>query len=105
MTKTTGYIAAGCAAIFFGSNFIPLKTYDMGDGMYFQMIMSIGIWVLGLIYEIIRNGLTAEFHPFALIGGMIWATGNHSINYSIFVIYSMIYCDILIYIFILHKHR
>ena len=71
-----GYLGALTAAVFFGSNYIPVKKYEMGDGMYFQFIMAIGIWVIGLFYFIIQEPSTGYFHPFALLGGVIWSIGN-----------------------------
>eukprot|EP01084_Bolivina_argentea_P158435 275990_1 len=76
MGKLEGFIAAAIAVFGFGSNFIPCKHYDMGDGFFFNVIMCLGIWMLGLIYEIIQFPSTSEFHPFALLGGLIWCTGN-----------------------------
>ena len=76
MGKAVGFVAAAVAAIFFGSNYIPCKQYDMGDGMYFQFVMAVGIWVLGLFYFIIQEPETGYFHPFALLGGTIWSLGN-----------------------------
>lgn len=76
MGHIEGFAAAGIAAVFFGSNFIPCKQYDMGDGMYFQFVMAVGIWVLGLFYFIYQEPQTGYFHPFALLGGTIWSIGN-----------------------------
>lgn len=79
MTLGLGFAAAGVAAIGFGSNFVPAKKYDMGDGMMFQMMMALGVWITGLIYAIIQslnNDDTVYFHPIALLGGVIWVAGN-----------------------------
>jgi hypothetical protein len=32
MTVATGLIGAAVAVVFFGSNFVPLKKYETGDG-------------------------------------------------------------------------
>ena len=76
MGYPVGFTAAAIAAICFGSNYIPCKKYDMGDGMYFQFVMAVGIWVMGLFYYIYQEQITAYFHPFALLGGFIWSVGN-----------------------------
>merc|ERR1712113_595526 len=38
--------------------------------------MAVGIWVFGLGYFIYQEPTTGYFHPFALLGGMIWSIGN-----------------------------
>lgn len=85
VTATVGYIGIACAVLFFGSNFIPIKKYETGDGMFFQFVVCIGrfcidchshlgIWVMGAIVAVIRQ--QNVFSLFAMMGGMIWATGN-----------------------------
>ena len=36
---TLGFAAAAVAVVCFGSNFVPVKRYDTGDGIFFQFIM------------------------------------------------------------------
>ncbi|XP_077989959.1 transmembrane protein 144-like [Glandiceps talaboti] len=69
-----GFIAAGIAVVFFGSNFVPVKKFESGDGMFFQWILESAIWIVGLIVNMIRHAPT--FHPIAMLGGFLWATGN-----------------------------
>jgi len=69
-----GLIAVAIAVVFFGSNFIPIKQYKTGDGMFFQWILCVAIWHVGLVVNIIRG--QPEFQPVAMCGGLIWATGN-----------------------------
>ena len=76
MGYLVGFLGAITAAIFFGSNYIPCKQYDMGDGMYFQFVMAVGIWVMGFGYFVGEEPGTGYFHPLALLGGMIWSIGN-----------------------------
>ncbi|XP_070553817.1 transmembrane protein 144-like isoform X5 [Ptychodera flava] len=71
---TVGFISAGVAVLFFGSNFVPVKKFESGDGMFFQWIVVSAIWVVGLIVNMIRHVPT--FHPLAMLGGFLWATGN-----------------------------
>jgi len=70
----TGLVAVAIAVFFFGSNFVPIKRYKTGDGMFFQWALCIGIWHVGLCVNIIRG--QPEFQPIAMCGGLIWATGN-----------------------------
>jgi glucose uptake protein GlcU len=73
MNYVLGFIAAVITVIGFGTNLIPIKKYDVGDGMFYQYITCCAIWVCGLIVQLIRN---SEFEPFAMIGGLLWTTGN-----------------------------
>ena len=100
---TTGYAAVAIAVLFFGSNFVPVKKYDTGDGMFYQWLMAsaIFLWGLGLQLYLCFNpppgdtvadlfasqGLfgsrisradayAARFEPLAVLGGAFWALGN-----------------------------
>jgi len=55
-------------------SFIPVKKYESGDGMYFQLVLCLGIWVTGLVLQMARGEPT--FYPISMLGGAIWATGN-----------------------------
>ena len=46
---TTGYAAVAIAVLFFGSNFVPVKRYDTGDGMFFQWVMASAIFAWGCL--------------------------------------------------------
>jgi hypothetical protein len=74
MPEWVGYIAAAVAVLFFGSNFVPVKKFETGDGMFFQWILCTGIWLTGLVV----NGIQGwpRFEPIAMIGGVLWCTGN-----------------------------
>lgn len=73
-----GYMAVFVAMFFFGSNFLPVKKYDTGDGIFFQWIMCAAIWMLGLLVECIRvaMGNKGIFEPIGCLGGVLWCTGN-----------------------------
>ena len=74
MEAWLGYIAAAVAVLCFGSNFVPVKKFETGDGMFFQWILCTGIWLTGLVV----NGIQGwpRFEPIAMIGGVLWCTGN-----------------------------
>lgn len=61
------------SALGFGSNYIPIKKYSSGDGMFFQFIFCCSIFLSGIIVAIYTN---CNFYPFAMLGGFLWATGN-----------------------------
>ncbi|ELV12723.1 Transmembrane protein 144 [Tupaia chinensis] len=69
-----GYAASCVAILLFGSNFIPLKKYDTGDGMFLQWVLCAAVWLVGLLVNLLLH--CPKFWPFAMLGGCIWATGN-----------------------------
>lgn len=69
-----GYFAAAVAALFFGSNFVPVKKFETGDGMFFQWVLCTGIWSVGIVVNLIKGQV--PFQPYAVLGGVSWATGN-----------------------------
>ena len=45
----------------------------MGDGFYYQWIMALGIWLVGLVANLVLD--SPPFQPIAMLGGVLWATG------------------------------
>uniref|UniRef100_A0A8C1EPG2 Transmembrane protein 144a n=1 Tax=Cyprinus carpio carpio TaxID=630221 RepID=A0A8C1EPG2_CYPCA len=71
---TYGFISCAVAVVFFGSNFVPVKKIETGDGMFFQWILCAAIWTVSLVVNIILH--SPKFWPLVMLGGAIWATGN-----------------------------
>ncbi|KAI1887463.1 hypothetical protein AGOR_G00190560 [Albula goreensis] len=71
---TYGFVSCIVSVLFFGSNFVPVKKIDTGDGMFFQWVLCAAIWTVSLVANIILRCPT--FWPLAMLGGAIWATGN-----------------------------
>ncbi|XP_053258960.1 transmembrane protein 144 isoform X1 [Podarcis raffonei] len=71
---TIGFTSSAIAVILFGTNFVPVKKFDTGDGMFFQWILCAAIWIVSLIVNLIQN--SPRFWPLAMVGGFLWATGN-----------------------------
>ncbi|XP_005076201.2 transmembrane protein 144 isoform X2 [Mesocricetus auratus] len=71
---TIGYLSSAVAILLFGSNFVPLKKYDTGDGMFLQWVLCAAIWLVALVVNLILR--CPKFWPLAMLGGFIWATGN-----------------------------
>lgn len=67
------YLYLLISALGFGSNYVPIKKYSSGDGMFFQFIFCCSILVSGIIVAIYTN---CEFYPVIMLGGFLWATGN-----------------------------
>ena len=76
-----GYIWVLIAVIFFGSNFVPAAKYPIGDGLSFQFFLCCGIWMTGVVINLIVGN--PPFFPLVLIGGVLWTSGN---VLSVFVI-------------------
>ncbi|KAL8576337.1 hypothetical protein ACOMHN_048904 [Nucella lapillus] len=68
-----GFIATAVAVLFYGSNFVPIKKYETGDGVFFQWILCIGILLTGLVVQTVRQ---STFYPIVMLGGVIWSTAN-----------------------------
>ncbi|XP_025917003.1 transmembrane protein 144 isoform X3 [Apteryx rowi] len=71
---TIGFTSSTVAVFLFGTNFVPVKKFDTGDGMFFQWIICASIWIVSLVINLIQN--CPQFWPLAMVGGFAWATGN-----------------------------
>lgn len=69
-----GYIGLAIAVFFFGSNYVPVKKFETGDGLFFQLVLCMAIWTVGFIVHCFRQ--FPRFYPLPLLGGFFWATGN-----------------------------
>lgn len=69
-----GFIGVALAAVGFGSNFVVIKKYDPGDGMFFQFCECVGIFFTGIIYYVAKGAPAVQ--TTAMAGGVLWATGN-----------------------------
>ncbi|GAB5361143.1 hypothetical protein AAMO2058_000688900 [Amorphochlora amoebiformis] len=76
-----GYIGVLMAVVCFGSNFAVVKKFDGGDGIFFQLMMCMGIWTAGLVVHLVLG--SPKFYPIAMIGGACWAIGNSLCVYII----------------------
>uniref|UniRef100_A0A5K3F4K5 Transmembrane protein 144 n=1 Tax=Mesocestoides corti TaxID=53468 RepID=A0A5K3F4K5_MESCO len=77
-TPAAGWVAIIICSVCFGTNLIPVKKFDMGDGAAFQWLMCTGILLVGIIVQLIVGSLyrVPQFYPLAMVGGALWATGN-----------------------------
>lgn len=69
-------VGFGCIAVTIaclGSNFVPVKRFEIGDGMFFQFMQAIGIWTVAIVVQLIRGSV---FESYAMLGGVLWAMGN-----------------------------
>lgn len=73
-SATEGFICVAIAIFFFGTNYIPVKKFNMGDGMFFQWCLCCGIWIVGTVVGFVQG--RPNFEPWAVLGGFFWASGN-----------------------------
>ncbi|ESO13066.1 hypothetical protein HELRODRAFT_105715 [Helobdella robusta] len=73
-SSALGYVAVLVAVLFFGSNFLPVKKFYSGNGIFFQWVLCSGVWSTGVVCFAIR-GFPA-YRPLSMIGGWLWCTGN-----------------------------
>ncbi|XP_023847686.1 transmembrane protein 144 [Salvelinus sp. IW2-2015] len=69
-----GFVANTIAVILYGSNFVPVKRIETGDGMFFQWVSCASILVVSMIGDLILK--SPKFYPLAMLGGAVWATGS-----------------------------
>ncbi len=69
-----GYIGIIVSVLFLGSNYLPIKKYPTGDGMFFQLLLTTGIWIVGFVVNWSRD--FPKFYPLPMLGGFLWTTGN-----------------------------
>ena len=81
-----GYACCLIAGISFGVNYLPVKSCDIGDGIFFSAAMSIGILIVGLFTGLFLNSPEMElpsFEPLAAAGGVMFQLGNSMCPYII----------------------
>jgi glucose uptake protein GlcU len=74
LSELSGFILLGASSVLYGSNYIPVKQFETGDGMFFQLIFCIAMWVVGVLVNIFSN--FPRFYAFPLLGGALTATAN-----------------------------
>ena len=70
------------ASVCFGINFLPVKKFDTGDGMFFQWVQCLGVWLVGVVVNLTRDD-PPFFYP-AMMGGFLWTIGKprpHFVRY------------------------
>lgn len=70
------YAATAVAVIFYGSNFVPLRSVRITNYAFFQWIMCNTILITALPW-CLTSVHNANIEPFAYIGGMSWCLGNY----------------------------
>ena len=80
MTTATGVGLSCCLAsvLLFGSNYLPVKRYEVGDGLFFQWLLCCGIYLVGVSVNSMHllSATPPPFQPLAALGGVTWCTGQ-----------------------------
>ena len=71
----SGFLFLLGASFLYGSNYIPVKQYKTGDGMYFQLVLCSAIWTVGLVVYLARDAPT--FYALPMLGGFLWAVSSY----------------------------
>ena len=75
-----GFLGCFVATIFFGSNLVPVKQFSAGDGVFFQFVFCVPVYIIGLIVDLILNN--QRFYPLVLVGGIL-SNSSLSLFFSI----------------------
>ncbi len=68
------YVFMFISSVFYGSNYLPVKHYETGDGFFFQFMLCIGIWISGI--PVYAYQAFPTFYSWPLFGGFLWSCGN-----------------------------
>ncbi|VDK26808.1 unnamed protein product [Anisakis simplex] len=62
------------SVLFFGTQFVPVKRYKSGDGIFVQFMMGVGIFFVAFVVFALRR--FPPFYPLPMLGGFFWALAN-----------------------------
>lgn len=65
-----GFLFLFGASFFWGSNFVPAKQFETGDGLFYQLVLCMGIWSAGCVLNFSIN--FPPFRPLPVLGGVFW---------------------------------
>jgi hypothetical protein len=82
LPEWSGYLFILGSSFFWGSNFVPVKQFETGDGMFFQLILCVAIWSSGFIVNAARG--FPKFYPLPVVGGIFWTVKTKLIEQIIF---------------------
>lgn len=80
MERFLGLLCALGAAVAFGLQYVPVKKYEIFDGVTFQWFMCGGILMIGFLCSIVFGnfGMTNQEDALLIIeGGALWALSNY----------------------------
>ena len=69
-----GVVCLAVSSIATGITYLPLKYYDIGDGLFYQFVVAIGMMSSSLLIDGVRG--FPQFYALPMLGGALWAFGN-----------------------------
>eukprot|EP00929_Paragymnodinium_shiwhaense_P063734 TRINITY_DN31870_c0_g1_i1.p1 TRINITY_DN31870_c0_g1~~TRINITY_DN31870_c0_g1_i1.p1 ORF type:complete len:439 (-),score=68.62 TRINITY_DN31870_c0_g1_i1:233-1549(-) len=81
MNYFQGLVACFFAAIAFGIQYVPVKRYEIYDGITFQWFMCAGILFFGFAVGLVTGdyGLEGSDSNLIVLGGALWAISNYAV--------------------------
>jgi hypothetical protein len=76
-SELIGYISLVLSSVAWGAFYLPVKHYETGDGVFFQLVLCKAICISGLVVHWVR-GLPSFGGIMPVLGGILWALGNAS---------------------------
>ncbi|KAG7266666.1 hypothetical protein CRUP_028383 [Coryphaenoides rupestris] len=69
-----GFLFLGASVVCFGTNNVPLRSLDVGDGIFFQLVFCGTMALEGLLVYLIRG--CPEIWTLSLVSGLMYSMGN-----------------------------
>lgn len=79
MADAVGLGFAFSAVVLYSLFALPVKSFAVGDGVYFQLFMCIGIFSVGVVQWFVlcaSDSGCPEYHPLSALGGAVWVLAN-----------------------------
>ena len=70
VSELVGYASVCVSVLFFGSNLLPIKQFETGDGMLYQFVFAAAIWVVGFVVFCVQS--FPKFYVLPMLGGFFW---------------------------------
>lgn len=71
-TTFVGFLLLAISILFYGSFLLPVKKLETGDGMFFQLVLCMGIWVVAFVVNLIQN--SPKFYALPMVCGIMWTS-------------------------------
>lgn len=72
----SGFLFLIGASAAWGSQYVPMKKYSIGDGIFFQLVLSMAIWTSSFIVNVSLN--FPPFKSLPLLTGVLWTVNIHT---------------------------
>ena len=69
-----GFLYLSLSCVLFGTNLLPTKHFKIGDGMFYQFNVSLGIFVSNFVLYCLQG--FPKFYILPILCGVLWTCGN-----------------------------